>query len=251
MSSNWRTEKKDRKKMEVRLNKFLAECGIASRRKAEEYITTGRVSVNGSIIMDLATKIDEENDVVALDGEKLKAVKKVYYVLNKPKGVVTTTDDEKGRTTVIELIKTNVRIFPVGRLDFNTTGVLLLTNDGDFADFLLHPKNKIPREYLATIDRPLSEEDRFRLLNGVRVEGKQGRFTGIKYPSKGNFSKVLVTSEEGRNHFVKNMFACLGYTVKTLHRRTYAGISADNMSPAGYRTLTKEEIARVYKKFKK
>lgn len=237
--------------MEVRLNKFLAECGIASRRKAEEFINTGRVSVNGKVVMDLATKIDIDKDLVTLDGEKIKSIPKVYIVLNKPKGVVTTTDDEKGRMTVVDLIKTNVRIFPVGRLDYNTTGVLLLTNDGDFADFLLHPKNKIPREYLAFIDRPLSEEDKFKFLKGITVEGKKGKFISISYPNKGNFSKVLVVSEEGRNHFVKNMFSCLGYNVKTLHRKYYAGITADNMSPAGYRMLTKEEIARVIKKFKK
>ncbi len=237
--------------MEVRLNKFLAECGIASRRKAEEYINAGRVTVNGNITLDLATKINEDTDVVMLDGEKVKPIKKVYYILNKPKGVVTTTDDEKGRTTVLDLIKTNVRIFPIGRLDYNTTGILLLTNDGDFADFLLHPKNQVPREYLATLDRPLLEEDKFRLLNGVMVEGRQSRFKSISYPSKGNFSKALVVTDEGRNHFVKNMFACLGYTVKILHRRSYAGLTADNMSPAGYRTLKKEEITRVIKKFKK
>jgi 23S rRNA pseudouridine2605 synthase len=238
-------------KMEVRLNKFLAECGIASRRKAEEYITQGRVTINGKTVMDLATKIDEDTDTVALDGEKIKTMKKVYYVLNKPKGVVTTTDDEKGRMTVIDLIKTNVRIFPIGRLDYNTTGVLLLTNDGDFADFLLHPKNQVPREYLASIDKPLSEEHRFRLLNGVMVDNKQSRFKSISYPAKNNFAKVLVVTDEGRNHFVKNMFACLGYTVKTLHRKKYAGITADNMSPAGYRELTKSEIAGVFKKYKK
>lgn len=237
--------------MAVRLNKYLAECGIASRRKAEEYITQARVSVNGKIVMDLATKIEEDTDIVMLDGEKIRTIKKVYYVLNKPKGVVTTTDDEKGRMTVIDLIKTNVRIFPVGRLDFNTTGILLLTNDGDFADFLLHPKNQVPREYLVTIDKPLSEEDKLRLLKGVMVEHKQSRFRSLVYPVKNNFSKILVVTDEGRNHFVKNMFACLGYTVKTLHRKFYAGITADNMSPAGYRTLTKNEITNVFKKFKK
>jgi len=237
--------------MEVRLNKFLAECGIASRRKAEEYILAGRVSVNGRFVTDLATKIDEENDVVVLDGERIKAAKKVYFVLNKPKGVVTTTDDEKGRMTVVELIKTNARIFPVGRLDLNTTGVLLMTNDGDFADFLLHPKNKVPREYVAVIDRPLSEEDKFKLLKGIFVDGKKGKFVSISYPNKGKYTKVLVVSEEGRNHFVKNMFSCLGYNVKSLHRKSYAGITADDMSPAGYRTLSKEEHSRVFKKFKK
>jgi len=237
--------------MEIRLNKYLAECGIASRRKAEDYINEGRVSINGKTIFELSTRVDDETDVVALDGEKLRLIKKVYYILNKPKGVVTTTDDEKGRTTVLDLIKTNIRIFPVGRLDFNTTGALLLTNDGEFADFLLHPRNEIPREYLAVIDRPLSEEDKIRLLSGVTLDKRKSRFRSISYPSKGNFSKVLVISDEGRNHFVKNMFACLGYNVKTLHRKSYAGLTADNMSPAGYRALSKEEIERVFKKYKK
>ncbi len=237
--------------MEVRLNKFLAECGVASRRKSEEYITTGRVTINGKVVTELSTKIDEDSDVVMLDGEKVRAAKKVYFILNKPKGVVTTTDDEKGRTTVLDLIKTNVRIFPIGRLDFNTTGTLLLTNDGDFADFLLHPKNQVPREYLVTINRPLTEEDRFLYLKGITLEGKKGKFKSIVYPSKGNYTKVLVVTDEGRNHFVKNMFACLGYIVTTLHRRSYAGMSADKMSPAGYRPLRKDEIAGIIKKYKK
>jgi pseudouridine synthase len=238
-------------KMEVRLNKYLAECGIASRRKAEEYITTGRVTINGKLVIELSTKVNEETDIVMLDGEKVKAAKKVYYILNKPKGVVTTTDDEKGRTTVLDLMNINVRIFPIGRLDFNTTGALLLTNDGDFADFLLHPKNQVPREYLVSINRPLTEEDRFLFLKGITLEGKKGKFLSIAYPSKGNYAKVLVVTDEGRNHFIKNMFACLGYLVNTLHRRSYAGISADNMSPAGYRPLRKDEIAGIIRKYKK
>ncbi|KAB2843945.1 MAG: rRNA pseudouridine synthase, partial [Melioribacteraceae bacterium] len=132
------------------MNKFLSECGIASRRKSEELILQGRVSVNGNIVLDLATQINIEKDIVQLDGEKIKSAGKVYFLLHKPKGFITSTSDEKDRRTVVELINTKEKIFPVGRLDFNTTGVLLLTNDGEFSNFITHPRNKIPREYIAT-----------------------------------------------------------------------------------------------------
>ena len=232
--------------MLTRLNKFLSECGVASRRKSEELIADGRVTINNKIVMELSFKVNPEKDVVEVDGEKILPKKHLYFVLNKPRGFITSTADEKSRRTVIELIKTSEKVFPVGRLDYNTTGVLLITNDGDFANHLTHPKNKVPKEYEVRLDRVLSDEDRALLLKGIYIEGKKGRFVDLKFPKKNNRKFAVVTAEEGRNHFVKNMFKALSYTVDSLNRISFAGITAD--IPVGsYRTLSANEISRVIK----
>ncbi len=230
--------------MLIRLNKFISESGITSRRKSEEIILQGRVEINNKTVIDLSYKVDTENDAVTVDGEKIKPRRNLYFLLNKPKGVVTTTDDEKNRRTVVDLIKTGERIFPVGRLDYNTTGVLILTNDGDFANILTHPKNKVPREYEVKLDKPLTEEDKEKLCKGVYMKGRKGKFVKVVFPSKKSRMLVNVTGIEGRNHFVKNMFGALNYTVVALNRISFAGITAD--IPAGsYRNLTKDEITGV------
>jgi len=232
----------------VRLNKYISDSGITSRRKAEEFILQGRVSVNDKVVIDLSQKIDTENDIVHLDGEKLRQKHHVYFLLNKPKGVVTTTNDEKNRKTVVDLIKTKEKIFPVGRLDYDTTGVLILTNDGEFSNLLTHPKNRIPREYEVKLDKPLGDEDKERICSGVKIKGKKGKF--IKAVSGGKKDKkyITVTAIEGRNHFVKNMFGALGYTVIALNRKSYAGIICD--IPVGmHRVLTREEISGVVENY--
>ncbi len=173
--------------MIVRLNKYISECGIASRRKSDELIYDGRVSVNGNIVLELGTKIDTDTDQISIDGEYLKTRKKVYFLLNKPKGVITSTTDDKKRTTVTDLINTKEKIFPVGRLDFNTTGVLLLTNDGELTNFLTHPKNGFEREYEVLLDKPLELEDRLQLLKGVYIDKRKSVFTKIEFPKKNNF----------------------------------------------------------------
>lgn len=232
----------------IRLNKYISDSGITSRRKADELILQGRVAVNGRAVFDLPMKVDDENDIVSLDGEVIKAKRHFYFLLNKPKGVVTTTKDEKNRRTVIELLKTKERIYPVGRLDYNTTGVLLLTNDGEFSNFLTHPKNKVPREYEVKLDRPIADEDKLKLLKGVYIYGNKGVFTKILFPKKNDRKFVIVTSVEGRNHFVKNMFKTLSYNVMSLNRKSYAGIVAD--VPVGaYRELTISEIKGVIKNY--
>jgi len=233
-----------------RLNKYISECGVASRRKSEEYIKDGRVAVNGEIVISLSTKIDELSDVVTIDGETLKTDKKVYYLLNKPKRVITTTKDEKGRQSVIDLIQGNAKIFPIGRLDYNTTGVLLLTNDGDFSNLLTHPKNNVPREYEVGLSKDLLEGDKKKLLKGIYVDGKKGKFEKIEVDSK-SYKRVTVTAVEGRNHFVKNMFMTLGYFVDSLNRRSYAGLTAKNLPIGSYRFLTQNEIDSIIKKYKK
>ncbi len=230
----------------VRLNKFISDCGIASRRKAEEYILQGRVSVNDKIILELSFKVDPAKDVVSVDGEKLAQKKLIYFLLNKPKGVVTTTKDEKNRKTVIDLIKTKEKIFPIGRLDYNTTGVLLLTNDGEFSNLLTHPSNNVPREYEVKLDRELSDEDKLKLIKGVYLNNQKGNFNKIIFPKMNNRKNVIVTAIEGRNHFVKNMFGSLSYNVISLNRKSYAGIYAD-LPVGSYRKLTPKEVSGVIK----
>ncbi len=230
--------------MQIRINKYLSDCGIASRRKVEELIIQQRVIVNNSVVTNLSTKIDPETDSVKVDGEIVSAQKHVYYLLNKPKGIITSTKDEKGRTTVTELIKSQHSIYPIGRLDFNTTGVLLLTNDGNFSFLLSHPKHKVSREYDVKLDKELAEDDRIKLLTGVILDKKKSKFDTIIFLYRKNKSLLRVKCFEGRNHFVKRMFASLGYTVKSLNRYSFAEISAD--IPVGtYRKLSKTEINRI------
>jgi 23S rRNA pseudouridine2605 synthase len=232
----------------MRLNKFIAESGLASRRKSEDYILQGRVAVNGKTVSDLSFKIEPEEDIVEVDGEKIRLQKHVYYLLNKPKGFITTTKDEKRRRTVLNLIDSNERIFPVGRLDYDTTGLLLLTNDGDFANLLTHPKNNVPRVYEVKLDIPLEPKDAERLLKGILLDGRKSKFTRIEFPSSTNKKFVKVTTVEGRNHFVKNMFSALGYKVVSLNRSTFADFKAD--IPLGkYRKVSISEVKDVIKKY--
>lgn len=230
----------------TRLNKFIADSGITSRRKAEELVLQGRVTVNKKTITQLAFNIDAENDVVTVDGEKIKPAEHVYYLLNKPRGVVTTTDDEKKRMTVTDIIKSKQKIFPIGRLDYNTTGVLILTNDGEFAQKLIHPKNNIIREYEVKLDKELEAEHEVALLKGVFIDGTRGKFIAIKYGKKKDRKNITVQCTEGRNHFVKKMFTTINYTVEKLHRSSFAGIVPD--IPVGsYRKLTQDEIKKLSK----
>lgn len=228
----------------MRLNKFIAECGIASRRKAEEFIVQGRVDVNNKTITSLSFNVNPDSDEIRIDGEKIRFQRHVYYVLNKPKGVVTTTSDEKSRPIVTELIKSNVKIYPIGRLDINTTGVLLLTNDGEFANKLIHPRNNIIREYKVVLNRELNLQDEQQLIKGVLIDDKRGKFESINLIKKSSRKAVLVSCTEGRNHFVKKMFSSLKYDVVSLHRKSFAGIT-DDIPVGSYRKLRDEEIKRL------
>ena len=237
--------------MIVRLNRYLAECGIASRRKSDLLIEEGRVSVNGNVVLEVGVKIDTDNDKILVDGETVKQEKKVYYLLNKPHGTVTTTNDERDRNTVVGLIKTKYNIFPVGRLDYNTTGVLLLTNDGEFTNFLTHPRNQVPRVYQVTLDKPLEAEHKEKLADNVYLDGKKSKFINLEYPNRTSFKIVNVTCEEGRNHFVKRMFGIFGYEVKKLHRISYAGIGTGTLKHGEYRDMDEKEITAIKKRLSK
>lgn len=232
----------------MRLNKFLSAAGAASRRKSEEFIEQGRVTINGKVVNSFAVNVEPDKDEVKLDGEIVKPEKKIYILLNKPKGTVTTTDDEKKRKTVLDFIKTDKAVFPVGRLDYNTTGVLLLTNDGDFANFLTHPKNKVTRTYLARIDKPLAKDDKERLLKGITLDRRKSLFEKISFPVKNNFKTVSVEVVEGRNHFVKRMFLALGYNVVELERTNFGGLKLNNLKPGEYRKLSYGEVQKIVKK---
>jgi 23S rRNA pseudouridine2605 synthase len=232
----------------IRINKYLAESGVSSRRKSEEYIQQGRVAVNDKIILDFSQKIDTENDIVTLDGEKIKPKKNIYLLLNKPKGYITTVSDERKRATVLDLVKVKERIYPVGRLDYDTTGLLFLTNDGDFSQLLTHPTNRVPREYEVKLDKPLIDKEKIKLLDGVRLDGKPGKFLKITFHGKKDKKNVIISCEEGRNKFVKRMFGRLGYTVVELNRINYAGIYLD--VPVGKsRNLTLQEVDLIRKKY--
>lgn len=235
--------------MKVRLNKFLSECGIASRRKSEELILQGRVAVNGKTVTKLSYTVDEDNDIVTLDGERIKIEKKVYFLLNKPKGYVTTTNDEKKRKKVTDLIKTNHKIFPVGRLDYDTTGVLILTNDGNFANFISHPSNCVPREYKVTLNKKLKIEDREKLLNGIILDKRKSNFDELDFIKKSDYKRVRVVTTEGRNHFVKRMFGSLGYFVVGLERIRFGIFSTKNLPIGSYKKLSYTEIEKVYKTY--
>jgi 23S rRNA pseudouridine2605 synthase len=232
----------------IRINKFLADCGISSRRKSEEYISQGRVAVNDKIITDFSHRVNTEKDLVTLDGEKIKPRKNVYLMLNKPKGYITSVSDDRNRATVIDLLKVKERVYPVGRLDYNTTGLLILTNDGDFSQLLTHPGNKVPREYDVKLDQSLEEEDKLKLLSGIRLDGKPGKFLKLTFRDQKDKKNMVVTCEEGRNRFIKRMFGKLGYTVIELNRASFAGIYID--VPIGKsRHLSSQEVQLIRKKY--
>ena len=232
----------------VRINKFLADSGVRSRRKSEEYIIENRVAVNDNIITDLSFKVDDEKDIITLDGERIKPRKHIYILLNKPKGYITSVSDERDRRTVLDLVQTQERIYPVGRLDYDTKGLIFLTNDGNFSQLLTHPGNKVPREYEVKLDKPLEDKDRLKLLDGIKLDGIPGKFIKISFPKQKDKKIVTVFCEEGRNKFVKRMFGRLGYTVMELIRIGFAGIKLDTQ-PGKFRTLSPQEVENIRKRY--
>lgn len=232
-----------------RLQKRIASLGYCSRRKAEELITKGLVEVNGEVVDKLGTTV-KPGDIIVVEGNVLDTNRQFeYYLLNKPKGVVTTTSDEKGRKTVVDLIDTPTRIYPVGRLDYDTTGILLLTNDGELANMLMSPKSEVDKTYIAKIEGTIKVSDIQKLRNGVVIEGFKTSKAKVKVKSvdkKKNTSVVVLTIHEGKNHQVKKMFEVLGYKVTKLRREKYANLDLKGLLPGEYRTLSIKEVKVLY-----
>lgn len=231
-----------------RLQKVIAQAGIASRRKAEELITDGKVKVNGIVVTELGTKVSEK-DRIEVNNEIIEKEKKEYYLLNKPRGVVTTTQDEKNRRTVVDLIPTAARIYPVGRLDYDTTGVLLLTNDGEFANILMHPTSNVDKVYMAKLEGIIKGEQINKLKDGVELDGeivKPSRVKLKKVDPKSNSCMVQITIHEGKNHQVKRMFESVGFPVSKLKREKEAFFDLKDLQSGEFRKLTPKEVAKVY-----
>jgi len=231
-----------------RLQKVIAESGYASRRKAEELIKAGKVYVNGIKITEMGYKVNG-NVLIDINGKPLKKEDKEYYLLNKPRGVVTTTSDDKNRKTVTDIIETTKRIYPIGRLDYDTTGVLLLTNDGELTNILNHPSSEVTKVYLAKIEGIVEPFKVKKLEQGVVIDGKKtskARVRIKKIDKKNNASYIELTIHEGRNHQVKKMFEAIGYNVIKLKREKYAFLDVKSLKSGEYRKLTTKEVKSLY-----
>ncbi len=228
---------------QIRLNKFMANSGICSRREADEYITKGLVKVNGEVVTELGTKISR-NDVVEYDEKVVTPERKCYVLLNKPKDCVTTSDDPNGRLTVLDLVKNacRERIYPVGRLDRNTTGVLLLTNDGDLASKLTHPKFVKKKIYHVWTDKDITEDDMQRIADGIELDDGEIHADAISYVSETDRNQAGIEIHSGRNRIVRRIFESLGYRVTKLDRVYFAGLTKKNLPRGRWRYLTQEEV---------
>ena len=228
---------------QLRLNKFMANAGVCSRREADELIQKGLVKVNGNVVTELGVKITR-NDVVEYNDKVVVAESKCYILLNKPKDTVTTSDDPNGRKTVMDLVKgaCKERIYPVGRLDRNTTGVLLLTNDGDLASKLTHPKYVKKKIYQVWTDKPISEEDMQHIADGVELEDGPIHADAISYVSPTDRKQAGIEIHSGRNRVVRRIFESLGYHVVKLDRVYFAGLTKKNLPRGRWRYLTQEEV---------
>lgn len=228
----------------VRLNKVIADAGVASRRRADELISSGKVTINGKRCTELGTRVSI-SDVVAVDGDTVPRTKHLTYILlNKPKDIITTSSDERGRETVFDLVRVRTRLFTVGRLDRNTTGAILLTNDGELANRLMHPRYGIARIYKASLDTPLKREHAIEISRGIILEDGPTQPCEVVIDPKDN-STVHLQLREGRNREVRRIFEHFGYYVKRLDRKQYAILSTRGLSRGSYRHLTNEEVSEL------
>lgn len=235
----------------MRINKYIATCGICSRRAAEELITSGKVKVNGKILTNLATEINEENDTVIVDGTKITPVKRKFYImLYKPKGCICTLKDEKGRKTIMDYLQDfeKEKVFPVGRLDYDTEGLLLVTNDGDLANKLTQPSNEIPKTYVVKVEGKIEPTELATLRNGIILDGYQLKRSRIKViESVDNITRMEVTIFEGKNREIHRMFESIGKEVIFLKRTMVGDLKLGGLSRGAYRYLTDKEIAALQK----
>lgn len=233
-----------------RLQKVMAEAGVASRRASEKLIATGHVQVNGQTVTTLGTKVAAK-DKIEVDGVPLHREKQVYYLLNKPRGVISSAHDEKGRRTVVDILREDEieeRIYPVGRLDYDTTGLLLLTNDGALANKMMHPKFAVDKTYVAKVKGLISNDDLKQLRTGVKVDGRRTKPAKTRLKDTDREKKtsiVQLTIHEGHYHQVKRMLAAVGHLVIKLHRESYGFLNLQGVQPGDYRELRPEEVKRL------
>lgn len=235
---------------EIRLQKYLAECGIASRRKAEEYIQEGKVQVNGKAVTELGVKINPDKDIIYFNNKKVvKQNENIYILLNKPIGYVTTTKDQFNRETVLDLINgINKRIVPVGRLDMYTSGALILTNDGDFTYKVTHPSHEITKTYVATLRGIITNEEIEQLRKGVKIEDyltRPAKVKILKTDTEKNISRIEITIHEGKNRQVRKMCEAIGRNVMALHRSKIGNIGVKDLKIGEWRYLNQTEIENI------
>ncbi|GIJ94558.1 hypothetical protein CAPN002_17760 [Capnocytophaga stomatis] len=245
-NSNYETETPTPVNTEIRLNKFIADAGICSRRNADIYISSGNVEVNGEVMTTLGYRV-KPTDIVKFDGKVITSEKKEYILLNKPKGFITTTNDEKGRKTVMDLVAnaTTARILPVGRLDRPTTGLLLLTNDGELAKKLTHPTHGVRKIYHVVLDRKLDYKDFIKIEEGIELEDGFIQVDEISYVNDKPKNEIGVKIHSGRNRIVRRIFEHLGYNVEKLDRVVFAGLTKKDLPRGHWRRLTQQEIINL------
>ena len=227
----------------VRLNKFIANSGVCSRREADTMIQSGVVTVNGVVVTELGTKVNVLTDDVRFNGQRLKGEEKVYIVMNKPKGYVTTASDPHAEKTVMDLLKgCPTRVFPVGRLDKNTTGVLMFTNDGEMAEQLTHPSYNKKKIYQVVLDSPLKEEDKEKILAGVELSDGVTKADELEYIDAHDHRQLGIEIHSGKNRIVRRLFEALGYEVRALDRVYFAGLTKKGLKKSDWRYLTEGEV---------
>ncbi len=232
----------------IRLQKYLASCGVSSRRAAEKMITEGRIAVNGTVVTELGTQVDEQKDVVLVDGVPVTLeMEKHYLAYNKPVGEITTVSDPEGRPTVMDRFRNYpVRLFPVGRLDYDSEGLLLLTNDGDLMNRLLHPSFEIRKSYLTRVSNFVTDEEIRLLRKGVMIDGRMTSPAEVRLIRHDTFSsELLITIHEGRNRQVRKMIAAIGHQVVCLKRVRFGPVQLGSLPSGMWRRLTEEEISKL------
>ncbi|HMW13265.1 MAG TPA: pseudouridine synthase [Chitinophagales bacterium] len=229
---------------EMRLNKFISNAGVCSRRQADEYIKAGYVTVNDVAVLEMGYKV-KPSDIVKFKNRKVQNEKKVYVLLNKPKGYLTTVSDDRERKTVMELVSTvkDVRLYPVGRLDRNSTGILLMTNDGELAQKLSHPSGEVTKVYQVELDKPLDQKDLLKIREGVELEDGKANVDQVEYTlPRGDDKHVGIELHSGKNRIVRRIFESIGYEVQKLDRVLYAGLTKKNLPRGKWRFLTEKEV---------
>lgn len=229
-----------------RLQKILAHAGVASRRKCEELIQSGKVTVNDEVVRELGVKADPAKDVIAVNGKRIRTEDKLYLLFNKPKGVITSVHDEKGRSVVTDYLKgVKERVYPVGRLDYDTEGLLLLTNDGELANLLTHPRHHVPKTYHATVEKVPHGAALEKLQKGIKLEDGMTAPAEVEYHDvdpEGKMATIAITIREGRNRQVRRMFEAIHHPVVRLKRVSFGGLTLDNLQRGKYRKLSEQEV---------